>query len=78
MPNEDGTPSGEIVVTTALGEVVLNKAYQATTTTTFESAPSEPVILDLSLDFIDNMLIVSPPKKYKKKKNKQHKKRIVF
>ena len=63
LPNEDGTPSGEIVVTTALGEVVLNKAYQATTTTTFESAPSEPVILDLSLDFIDNMLIVSPPKK---------------
>ena len=63
LPNPDGSPSGEIVVTTALGEVVLNQAYQATTTTTFESPPTEPVILDLSLDFIDNMLIVSPPKK---------------
>ena len=63
LPNSDGTPSGEIVVTTALGEVVLNQAYQATTTTTFESPPTDPVILDLSLDFIDNMLIVSPPKK---------------
>ena len=28
-----------------------------------ENAPSEPVILDLSLDFIDNMLIVTPPKR---------------
>ena len=63
LPNPDGTSSGEIIVTTALGEVILNKPYQATTTTTFESPPSEPVILDLSLDFIDNMLIVSPPKR---------------
>ena len=31
--------------------------------TVFESAPSKPVILDLTLDFIDNMLIVTPPKK---------------
>ena len=29
----------------------------------FESKPSEPVILDLTLDIIDNMLIVTPPKK---------------
>ena len=63
LPNPDGSPSGEIVVTTALGEVILNKPYQATTTTTFESPPTDPVILDLTLDFIDNMLIVSPPKR---------------
>ena len=53
------------MVSTLFGEVVLNKPYQATTTTTFETAPSKPVILDLSLDFIDNMLIVSPPRKVK-------------
>jgi len=63
LPDANGLPSGEIIVSTALGDVVLNKPYQATTTTTFETIPSEPVILDLSLDFIDNMLIVSPPKK---------------
>ena len=63
LPDQDGAPSGEISVTTDMGTVVLNQAFQATTTTTLESAPSEPVILDLSLDFIDNMLIVTPPKR---------------
>ena len=41
---------------------LLNKPYQATTVDVFENAPSKPVILDLTLDIIDNMLIVSPPK----------------
>ena len=54
--------SGEIVVSTAAGQVVLNKPYEATTVELFESAPSRPVILDLTLDIIDNMLIVNPPK----------------
>jgi len=63
LPDEFGNPSGEISVTTAMGEVILNQAYQATTTTTLEATPSPPVILDLSLEFIDNMLIVTPPKK---------------
>jgi hypothetical protein len=65
LPNQDGAPSGEISVTTNMGTVILNKAFEATTTTTLESTPTEPVILDLSLDFIDNMLIVTPPKKSK-------------
>tara|TARA_R100000773_G_scaffold14878_4_gene13619 strand:+ start:44 stop:1216 length:1173 start_codon:yes stop_codon:yes gene_type:complete len=65
LPNPDGTASGEIVVSTLFGEVVLNQPYQATTTTTFESPPSKPVILDLTLEFIDNMLIVNPPRKVK-------------
>jgi len=63
LPDQDGAPSGEISITTNMGTVLLNQAFQATTTTTLESLPSDPVILDLSLDFIDNMLIVSPPKK---------------
>ena len=62
LPNADGISSGEIMVTTAMGTVTLNKPYEATTTTVFESTPSKPVILDLTLDIIDNMLIVQPPK----------------
>ena len=62
LPNEDGTASGEIEVMTAMGTVLLNKPYQSTVTTVFESAPSKPVILDLTLDLIDNMLIVTNPK----------------
>ena len=62
LPKEDGLSSGEIVVSTAAGQVVLNKPYEATTVELFESAPSRPVILDLTLDIIDNMLIVNPPK----------------
>ena len=65
LPDQDGAPSGEISVTTNMGTVILNKAFQATTTTTLETMPTEPVLLDLSLDFIDNMLIVIPPKKSK-------------
>tara|TARA_R110002074_G_scaffold149456_3_gene302035 strand:- start:460 stop:1362 length:903 start_codon:yes stop_codon:yes gene_type:complete len=63
LPDKYGTSSGEIEVITAMGSVLLNKPYEATTVSVFESAPSKPVILDLTLDFIDNMLIVTPPKK---------------
>ncbi len=62
LPNELGVASGEIIVTTAIGSVTLNKPYQATTVDVFEKSPSPPVILDLTLDLIDNMLIVTPPK----------------
>ena len=62
LPDALGLSSGEILVTTAMGTVTLNKPFQATTVSVFESAPSKPVILDLTLDIIDNMLIVTPPK----------------
>jgi hypothetical protein len=62
LPDALGLSSGEIEVVTAMGTVLLNKPYQATTVDVFESAPSKPVILDLTLDIIDNMLIVTPPK----------------
>jgi len=63
LPDQYGVSSGEIEVITAMGTVLLNKPYEATTVSVYESAPSKPVILDLTLDFIDNMLIVTPPKK---------------
>ena len=62
LPDALGLSSGEIEVVTAMGSVLLNKPYQATTVSVFESKPSKPVILDLTLDLIDNMLIVTPPK----------------
>lgn len=63
LPDINGLPSGEIVVATAMGQVTLNKPYQSTVATVWEQNPTKPVILDLSLDLIDNLLIVSPPKK---------------
>jgi len=65
LPDASGLSSGEIEVVTAMGTVLLNKPFQATTVNVFESKPSKPVILDLTLDVIDNMLIVTPPKKEK-------------
>lgn len=61
LPDEFGVSSGEIEVITASGTVLLSKPFEATTVDVFENAPTKPVILDLSLDIIDNMLIVSPP-----------------
>ena len=63
LPDINGLPSGEILVSTAMGSTVLNKPYQSTVTTVWEQAPSSSVILDLTLDLIDNLLIVSPPKR---------------
>jgi hypothetical protein len=62
LPDEFGNASGEILVQTAAGQTILNKPYQATTTSMYEKAPTKPVTLDIDLNFIDNMLIVSPPK----------------
>ena len=61
LPDQYGLSSGEIEVITATGSVILNKPFEATTVSVFENSPSKPVILDLSLDLIDNILIVSPP-----------------
>lgn len=61
LPDVNGLSSGEILVTTAAGTVTLNKPYEATTVDVWENSPTSPVILDLTLDIIDNMLIVAPP-----------------
>jgi len=63
LPDKYGVSSGEIEVITATGSVLLNKPYEATTVSVFENAPSKPVILDLDLDIIDNILIVTPPER---------------
>ena len=71
LPDDDGLPSGEIVVATAIGQVVLNKPYQATTVSVFEASPTKPVILDLTLELIDNMLIVNKPQEIEQENERE-------
>ena len=55
-------PSGSITVTNDGGTVTLEEAFQAVMVSTFETAPTNPVVLiDLDLNQIDNMFIVSKP-----------------
>lgn len=55
-------PSGSITVTNDGGTVVLEEAFQAVMVSTFEQPPTQPVTLvDLDLNMIDNMFIVSKP-----------------
>jgi hypothetical protein len=62
LPDVNGISSGEIIVSTMAGEVILNKPFQSTTTSVMEMPPSNPAILDLTLDMLDNILIINPPK----------------
>jgi hypothetical protein len=64
LPEPDGSV-GEITVANAAGFVILNRAFQATIVSTMDSRPSRPVILNLTLNQIDNMLIVSPAEEVK-------------
>ena len=62
LPDENGLSSGEIVVTSMAGEVVMNEPFQATMVSVSETPPTPPVVLqNMTLGFIDNLLIVSPP-----------------
>ena len=62
LPDVNGISSGEIIVATMTGEVVLNKPFQSTTTSVSEMPPTNPAILDLTLDMLDNILIINPPR----------------
>ncbi len=53
---------GEISVESAAGQVILNQAFQATQVFVPENPPTPPVKLDLEIDMISNMLIISKPK----------------
>ena len=61
LPNKDGTV-GKISVESGAGLVMMTKAFQSTYVSTGEGKPSKPVILDLTLDQINNLLIIRPPK----------------
>ena len=62
LPDANGNSSGEISVTTWAGTEILNRPFQATMVSTFESEPTKSVVLgNLTLGLINNMLIVNKP-----------------
>ena len=54
--------TGEIEVSNGAGSVTLNRPFQGTTVANRNSAPLKPVILSLTADTINNLLILSPPR----------------
>lgn len=65
-------PSGSISVTNDGGTVLLDEAYQAVMVSTFETSPTNPVTLvNLDINQIDNMFIVSEPKEITEAKEEQ-------
>lgn len=61
--------TGEISVTNDAGQVILNKAFQATRVDSRDFKPKVPVILKLSEDQINNSLIIVPPRELVEDKN---------
>lgn len=53
---------GEISVESDAGQVILNKAFQATVVDVPESNPLDPIIIDINESLIDNLLIIRRPK----------------
>lgn len=68
LPDDEGNPSGEIVVSNEGGEVTLNQAYQATMVSSLDSSPTQAVKVNgITPSLIDNMFIVSPPQEVEDK-----------
>jgi hypothetical protein len=59
---ETNCKTGEIIVESDAGQVVLNKPFQATKVDSRGAPPTKPVILKLAEGQINNMLIVAPPR----------------
>jgi hypothetical protein len=68
LPDENGDPSGEIVVSNEGGVVTLNEAYAATMVATLDSSPTQAIKVNgITPSLIDNMFIVSPPPEVKER-----------
>jgi hypothetical protein len=70
---ESNCKTGEITVETDAGIVILNQPFQATKVNSRNQMPSKPVVLSLSENAIENLLI-SPPEEMKKDKEDDRKK----
>ena len=67
LPDADGNSSGQITVETSAGVEILDKPFQATMVSVSESPPTKPVTLvNMTLGFINNLLIVNPPNEVEK------------
>ena len=68
LPDENGDPSGEIVVSNEGGVVTLNEAYAATMVSSLDSSPTQSIKVNgITPSLIDNMFIVSPPEEVKER-----------
>ena len=66
LPDDNGEPSGKIIVSNEGGEITLEEAYAATMVATLDSPPTATVIIDnITPNMIDNMFIVAPPQEVK-------------
>ena len=65
-PNDKNCVTGIIDVITDAGIVTLDKPFQATRVESRSSAPTKPVTLNLTLDAMNGLLILSPPSEIKK------------
>lgn len=62
LPDENGDSSGEIEVSNDGGTITLTEAYQATMVSSFDSPPTNSVVINnITPSMIDNMFIVNPP-----------------
>lgn len=62
LPDENGDSSGEIEVSNDGGTITLTEAYQATMVASFDSPPTNSVVINnITPSMIDNMFIVNPP-----------------
>jgi hypothetical protein len=57
--------TGAIDVMNDAGVVSLNRPFQATKVETRGTLPTKPVVINLSIDAINNMLIIAPPRELK-------------
>jgi hypothetical protein len=65
-PNDKTCVTGIIDVITDAGIVTLDKPFQATRVESRSTAPTKPITLNLSLDAMNGLLILSPPPEIKK------------
>ena len=68
--------TGKIEVITDEGKVIMDKAFQATRVDSKETKPFKPVILSLTEDQINNLLILSTPKELRESDEDKRKSRL--
>ena len=79
LPSCDGNGNcfvGEITVESHAGQVILNQAFQVTMVETVETKPLNPLKLEIDENLINNLLIVSKPKKIEEELEAQQKAKI--
>jgi hypothetical protein len=66
-----GCVTGVIEVITDAGSVLMEVAYQATVVTSRSLPPAAPILVNLEIPNINNLLIISPPKEIKEEEKSQ-------